>query len=158
MIVYRWPSQIASLKHPLMSESTGTREILSVTDSIVYKGMRIVIPPSLLNHLLKLIHESHFGIFKCKHRAREVMYWPAMNTAIKEEFRNFSKCAMYPNKQSREPLKPTSPPEIPFEEIGCDLFDFEQKKYLMILDYHCRYFDAIELKSTTTSAVVSAMK
>ena len=158
MIVYRWPSQIASLKHPLMSESTGTREILSVTDSIVYKGMRIVIPPSLRNHLLKLIHESHFGIFKCKHRAREVMYWPAMNTAIKEEVRNFSKCAMYPNKQSREPLRPTSPPEIPFEEIGCDLFDFEQKKYLMILDYHCRYFDAIELKSTTTSAVVSAMK
>lgn len=28
----------------------------------------------------------------------------------------------------------------------------------MIVDYHSRYFDAIELKSTTTSAVVSAMK
>lgn len=65
---------------------------------------------------------------------------------------------MYQNKQSREPLVPTITPEIPYGEVGCDLFEFIQKKYLMIVDYHARYFDAIELKSTTTSAVVSAIK
>ena len=157
MIVYGWPD--SKSETPLsVREYWDSRDMLSVTDGIVYKGMRIVIPPSLRNHMLKLIHESHLGIVKCKHRAREVMYWPAMNTAIEEEVRNCSKCAMYPNKQSREPLKPTSPPKIPYGEVGCDLFDFEQKKYLMIVDYHSRYFDAIELKSTTTSAVVSAMK
>lgn len=59
---------------------------------------------------------------------------------------------------SREPLVPTITPEIPYGEVGCDLFEFEQKKYLMIVNYHSRYFDAIELKSTTTSAVVRAMK
>jgi hypothetical protein len=69
------------------------------------------------------------------------------------------KCATYQNKQSHEPLKPTTTPEIPYDKVGCDLFDFEQKKYLMIEDYHSRYFDGIELKSATTSAVkVNALK
>jgi hypothetical protein len=32
-----------------------SRNMLPVTDGIVYKGMRIVIPPSLRSHMLKLI-------------------------------------------------------------------------------------------------------
>lgn len=51
-----------------------------------------------------------------------------MNAAIEEEVRNCPKCAMYQNKQSREPLVPTITPEIPYGEVGCDLFEFEQKK------------------------------
>jgi hypothetical protein len=60
--------------------------------------MRIVIPPNLRSHMLKLIHESYLGIVKCKQRAIEVMYWAIMNTAIEEEVRNCSKCATYQNK------------------------------------------------------------
>ncbi|XP_062601689.1 uncharacterized protein K02A2.6-like [Saccostrea cucullata] len=157
MIVQGWPD-IKSETLLSVREYWDSRDLLSVTDGIVYRGLRIVIPPSLQTHILKLIHESHLGIVKCKQRAREVMYWPAMNTAIEEEVRNCSKCATYQNKQSREPLHPTNTPKIPYGEVGCDLFDFEQKKYLVIVDYHSRYFDAIDLKSTTTSAVVNAMK
>ena len=99
MIVYRWPD--SKSETPLrFREYWDSRDMLSVTDGIVYNGMRIVIPPSLRNHMLKLIHQSHLGIVKCKHWARKVMYWPAMNTAIDEEVRNCSKCVMYPNKQT----------------------------------------------------------
>ena len=115
MIVNGWPDSTSET--PLsVREYWDSRDLLSVTDGIVYKGMRIVIPPSLRNHMLKLIHKPHLGIVKCKHRAREDMYWPAMNTA--KEVRNCSKCSMHPNKQSREQLKPTSPPEITYGEVG----------------------------------------
>lgn len=115
--------------------------MLSVTDGIVCKGMKIVIPPSLRSHMLKLIHESHLGIVKCKHRAREVFYWPAMNTAIEKVVMNCPNRAMYQNKQSPEPLVPTIIPEIHYGEVGCNLFELEQKKDLIIVDYHSRYFD-----------------
>ena len=59
-----------------------SRDQQSVLDSIVYKGSRIVIPPSLRKAMLNLIHKSHLGIVKSKSRAREVMYWPAMNADI----------------------------------------------------------------------------
>jgi hypothetical protein len=157
MIVHGWPD--TKSETPLsVREYWDPRDLLSVTDGIVYIGMKIVIPPSLRSHMLKLIHESHSGIVKCKQRAREVMYWPTMNTTIEEEIRNSSKCATYQHKQSYEPLKPTTTHEIPYDEVGCNLFDFEQKKYLMIVNYYTRYFDAFELKSATTSAVVNAMK
>lgn len=54
--------------------------------------MRIVIPPTLRSHMLSLIHQSHFGIIKCKQLAREVMYWPGMNSQFSSfEFRDFCK-------------------------------------------------------------------
>ena len=36
-----------------------SRDQLSVLDGIVYKGLRIVIPPSLRNNMLKLVHKTH---------------------------------------------------------------------------------------------------
>ena len=57
-----------------------------------------------------------------------------------------------------EQIKPTKPPEIPYGDVAATCSTLNRKKYLMIVDYHSRYFDAIELKSTTTSAIVSAMK
>ena len=50
------------------------RDCLALLDGIVYKGMRIV-PPSLVAHMLHLIHSSHMGILKCKSRALEVRYF-----------------------------------------------------------------------------------
>ncbi len=59
-----------------------SRDQLSVADGVIYKGLRIVIPPSLREQMLKLSHESHQGIVKCKQRAREVIYWTGMNSDI----------------------------------------------------------------------------
>lgn len=61
MIVNRWPD-IKSETPLCVREYWNSRDVLSVTDVIVFKGMRIVIPSSLRSHMLKLIHESHLGI------------------------------------------------------------------------------------------------
>ena len=36
-----------------------SRSELAVSDWVIYKGMRIVMPPSLQRHVLSIIHESH---------------------------------------------------------------------------------------------------
>ena len=108
--------------------------------------------------MLKLIHKSHLGMVKCKQRAREVMYWPNMNSDIEKTVRDCNHCAEYQNQQPAEPLKPTMTPDLPFSKVGCDLFDFESKQYLVIVDYYSKYIDAIQLHSTTTTAVINALK
>ena len=99
-----------------------SRTQLAVSDSVVYKGMRLVIPPSLRPKMLSLIHESHLGVTKCKQRAHEVMYWPSMNSDIEETVRNCCKCAEYQRAQQLEPLLPTYTPDLPFIEVGSDIF------------------------------------
>ena len=47
-----------------------SRDQVSVLDGIINKGLRIVIPPSMLGSMLKL-HKSHLDITKCKKHARE---------------------------------------------------------------------------------------
>ncbi|XP_014675070.1 PREDICTED: uncharacterized protein K02A2.6-like [Priapulus caudatus] len=42
--------------------------------------------------------------------------------------------------------------------VGCDLFDFQLSKYLLLVDYYSKYIDVVELSSTTTSSITNVMK
>lgn len=70
--------------------------------------------------MLNLVQESHLGIIKCKQRALEVLYWPAMNSDIEETVKNCSKCPSAQRKQFSEALLPTETPKLPFVMVGTD--------------------------------------
>ena len=103
------------------------RSELSVSDGLIFKGMRIVVPPSLRSEMLNRIHQTHLGLGKCKQRAREVLYWPSMNSDIEQRIQNCTTCAEYGNQQPRAPLNPSSPPVLPYSDIAvnsCQYFRF----------------------------------
>ena len=111
--------------------------------------------------MLKLVHKSHLGMTKCKKRAREVLFWPCMNSEIenyKMYVQDCALCASYQNQQSAEPLRPTMTPDLPFSLVGCDLFDFQSKTYILTVDYYSKYIDVLPLESTNTTSIVSALK
>ncbi|XP_060077661.1 uncharacterized protein K02A2.6-like [Ylistrum balloti] len=135
-----------------------SRDQLSVLDGIIYKGLRLVIPPSLRGNMLELIHKSHLGMSKCKQRAREVMYWPCMNSDIDSMVINCTQCNEYQKQQPAEPLKPTPTPDLPYSFVGCDLFDFESKKYLLVVDYYSKYIDVAPLQFENAKAIIEALK
>ncbi|XP_074613785.1 uncharacterized protein LOC141873641 [Acropora palmata] len=82
VILNGWPNVQQGVP-ALLRPYWDSRSELAVCDGIIYKGMRIVVPPSLRRQMLNLVHESYLGVTKCKQRAREVLYWPAMNSNIK---------------------------------------------------------------------------
>ena len=47
---------------------------ISRQDGILLKGTRVIIPATMRPEMLRIIHSSHLGIDKCKHRARDVIY------------------------------------------------------------------------------------
>ena len=135
-----------------------TRAQLSVIDGIIYNGMRIVIPPSLRPCVLQLVHESHLGMVKCKQRAREAVYWPGLNADIENLVRNCSKCAEYQKKQPAEPLEPTQMPELPYQEVGTDIFDFEGENFLITVDYYSQFIEVDALQDLRSATVIRALK
>ena len=135
-----------------------SRSELAVCDGIIYKGMRIVVPPSLRRQMLNLVHESHLGIIKCKQRAREVLYWPAMNSDIEETVKNCTKCADFQRKQPSEPLIPTETPGLPFIMVGTDLFNFESNTYLLTVDYYSKFIEVDRLQDLGSKATIEVLK
>lgn len=156
VIVKGWPDTRSEVPVEIR-QFWDSRDQLSVMDGVIFKGLRIVIPPSLRSQMLKLIHTSHLGMIKCKQRAREVLYWPCMNDDIERIIRDCSVCAEYQNMQTAEPLKPTRFPKLPYAEVGCDLFDFQSNQYLIVVDYYSRYIDVARLHRCTTKDTISAL-
>ena len=70
---------------PSLLQSYGTfREELTMENGINLKGTIIVIPAKKLEAVLKLIHEGHLGLNKCKLHAKETFYWPGLNDQLEK--------------------------------------------------------------------------
>ena len=73
------------------------------------------------------------------------MYWPGMNSQIEQLVKDCDKCATFQNKQPPESLRTV--PDLHYAIVGCDLFDFESRKYLVVVDFFSNYIDFVELSS-----------
>ena len=60
-----WPSSIKEVPSEIQPFWTFHQE-LTIEDGLVLKGTRIVIPSKKRDDILKLIHEGHLGLTKCK--------------------------------------------------------------------------------------------
>lgn len=134
------------------------RAELTVVDNIVLKGSKFVIPSSLRKVMLQKIHEGHLGEVKCKHRAREVMYWPRINQDIHHVTATCELCQIYRPKQQAEPLMPHPVPYRPYYKVGADLFDCNRKTFTVVTDYFCNSPEVGQLQSTSSKAVISYLK
>ena len=72
-ITMGWPDSIKEVPSQLQPYWT-FREELTEEDGLILKGTRIVIPTKKHESILKLIHEGHLGLNKCKLCAKETVY------------------------------------------------------------------------------------
>ena len=118
------------------------REELTIEDGIVLKGTWIVVPHKKHQATLKLIHEGHLGLGKCKLRAKDTVYWPGLNDQLEKLILNCDLCLKY--SQSKCKPKPTTSlgQEIPvhhWSKVATDIFNVEGISYLLIVDYTSRF-------------------
>ena len=66
-IMQGWPSSIKQVP-PMLDPFWTFREELTIEDGLILKGTRIIIPNNHHKAILKLIHEGHLGLNKCKLR------------------------------------------------------------------------------------------
>ena len=85
------------------------RESLTIIDGMAMKDKRIVIPESLHNDALKILHRSHMGIVKTKERASTSMFWSKICSDIENYLSICHPCMMYKVKQQAEPLEHNVP-------------------------------------------------
>ncbi|UYV80370.1 K02A2.6-like [Cordylochernes scorpioides] len=97
------------------------------------------------------------GLQKTRLRARETVWWPGISEEIAETVRKCSVC-IQEAVSKHEPLIPTNFPTRPWQKIGMDLFKFENKWYLVVIDYYSRFPEMIQLDRLTANVVVRSCK
>jgi len=56
-----------------------------------------------------------------------------------------------------EPLIPTTLPELPWQKVATDLFEWKGANYLLIIDYYSRWIEIARLEQTTSQCVINHM-
>ena len=55
---------------------------LEVVEGVLFYQNRVIVPQSMQNKMLKLLHANHAGVVKMKQLARRVVYWYGINADI----------------------------------------------------------------------------
>ncbi|KAK3752981.1 hypothetical protein QZH41_016289 [Actinostola sp. cb2023] len=157
VILQGWPEAKADVP----SEATtyfSIRDELTVQDGIILRGDRVIIPSSLRQSLKEKIHSSHMGIESCLRRARECVYWPGMSADIRQLIETCETCRKFEVSQPKESLMPHEVPSRPWQRVGVDLFELNNKDYLVCVDYYSNFWEVDRLRDTKANTVILKMK
>ena len=122
------------------------------------KGQKIVIPSALRPKMLEILHQGHFGCEKTLRRARDVMFWPKISSEITEMVLSCPICLERRSSNPKEPLIPHKVPDYPWQNIASDIFTWDDKNFLITVDYYSKYFEVQKLPSMKTSTIIAKLK
>nr|XP_022912224.1 uncharacterized protein K02A2.6-like [Onthophagus taurus] len=114
---------------------------------LIYKD-RLVIPKTLRKRCLNLLHDGHFGMGKCKARAKQSLWWPGIHQQIDEMIHNCEICLQ---------TKPTAMEPMISREISgrpC----WSRFRYVVIQDYYSKYPEVRKLTSIKSRDIIEVMK
>ena len=131
------------------------RDLLSSYNGVVFKGEHVVIPQSLKQEILIILHNSHSGMVTTKRRARDLVYWPGINKAIDDMISKCEICLQKRPAQQKEPMIIHPMPALPWNKLGTDLFEYDGDHYLLKGDYYSNFIEVVALHQDTTSGTVT---
>ena len=82
----KWDSQVVKPLKAVRNELTTSK------DGVVLRGMRIVIPYALQKHTINIAHEAHLGVEKTKSLIREKIWFPQMDSMVKNTIEQCVAC------------------------------------------------------------------
>ena len=134
------------------------RDEMTLQNGLIFKGTKIVVPESLHRCMLEETHKSHQGLQACLRRAREVFFWPRMSAQLKDLIDKCSICQSVKPEQASEPLQPHPVPDRPWQRVATDLFTFENRNYLVLVDYYSNFIELDYLADTSSQTVIHKLK
>ena len=115
------------------------RDDLSAIDGVVIKGRQILTPSSLKQQVLDQLHTNHMGIEKIKLLAWKSVHWADINTNIEKHIKNCTTCLEFQQTQPKEKIILHVIPLRPWEVLRADIFHFNNKNFLCLVDYHSKF-------------------
>lgn len=135
VILIGWPEKRDSV--PIsVRDYWNYKENLSLHNGILFKRDRIIVPKSLRHKVITRLHSSHQGIESCLSKARDRVYWPAMNADIKEAVTKCEVGAEFEARNATLPMQTHPIADRPWSRLGADLCTLKSKQHIVLVDYY----------------------
>lgn len=140
-----WPNRLDKRFRDVYSMHQDLEEI----DGCVLFQDRVIVPESVKDKVLKLLHSNHSGISKIKQLARRTVYWFGMNGDIERYVKSCGICS-----EMNAVPKPASysrwiPTKKPFSRLHADFFYFERKIFLVVVDSFTKWIELEYMRNGT---------
>ena len=142
-------AELPLLVHPYWN----MREDLYVIDGVTFKGCKMLIPKSLRRIVLEGLHASHQGVSSMLANARERLFWPGLDAAVKLYREQCRQCNEQAPSQPMEPPIEPKQPEVPFELVAMDLCKLSGFSYLIYVDAYSGWVEVSNLTSSNAQAI-----
>ena len=156
-IIAGWPSAKDKL-HSDLRPYWSYGDDLAVVDGVVMKGRCIIIPVVLKQQLLGQFHLNYMGIAKTKLLTCKSGYWVNINTDIKKCIKSYNTCLEFQQMQPKEKTIHHDIPLRPWEVLGADVFLFNNKNYLCIVDYHSKFPVIKRMEGLSMESLITTIK
>jgi RNase H-like domain found in reverse transcriptase/Reverse transcriptase (RNA-dependent DNA polymerase)/Integrase zinc binding domain/Integrase core domain len=149
-IMYGWPDKI----DPFLKKFFTVKDKLSCEKGCLFFENRVVCPETLKREVVKVLHDGHPGIVRMKLLARSYVWWFGLSKDIEEFCRNCQTCLMNQKHIKDCPNSYWPPTKRPMERVHADLFHFEGKTFLVIVDSFSKWIDvSLLLKADATTVI-----
>ena len=78
------------------------------------------------------------------------MFWPGMAAQIQDTVANCHICSTHQRNNTKEPMIAHEIPTRPWSQVGADLFEISNQKYLIMVDYYSSFIEINLLSNGTT--------
>ena len=120
------------------SRSTTNLGMTSVDGVVLYKA-RIIIPPSLRQDVLSVLHSVHQGVTSMTSCAEATVFWPGITPAIMALRTGCNDCNHMAPSQPSAPSTRTVPPAYPIQCVWADFCHNKGVNYLVVVDRYSNW-------------------
>ena len=132
---------------------------LSVQDSFLLWGNRVVVPPQGREKLVEQLHEGHPGTSRMKSFARSFVWWPGLDSALEDRVRRCSACQRSRHLPANVPIQPWNWPERPWTRIHADYAGpVLGHMLLIVVDAHSKWLEVRAVKNATSSSTIEQFR
>ena len=105
--------------------------------------------------MLRKIHVAHFGPESNIRLCQDILFWPGINSDIRDMCSACSKCAQFKSQNAKEPMKSQPIPTYPWQFVSQDIATFESGNFLITVDHFSDFIEVDELENTLSSTITT---
>ena len=156
MILDGWPSSKAMVPDAIKAYYN-VRDEITLSNGILFKGNRIIVPRSLRKEMLIKGHGGPVGMEGYLRRLRESLYWPGMTAEARAFMTECDVCKSVQDTPSKEPMIAHDVPHRPWIKVAADICDFEGRNLLIVVDYFSNFVEVTRLNDMASVSVIRAL-